>query len=136
MPGLRLSWLPQELAICQLASDAPIPEWAKSSAFSSITRTPAELSIVCERAAVPANALPETSRDTLSCDQPWKALRIEGPLDLNLIGIALQVLEPLAAAGISVFVISTFDTDYILVRGENVAKTTEALTASGHAFGE
>ena len=128
MPGLQLRWLPQELAICQLPPDAPIPEWARSSAFVSITRTPAELSVVCER-----SVLPETIPAT-KFDAPWKALRIEGPLDLNLIGIALQVLEPLAAAGISVFVISTFDTDYILVRGENVAKTTEALTASGHTF--
>ncbi len=128
MPGLQLSWLPQELAICQLPPDAPIPEWAQSSAFVSITRTPAELSIVCECPSLP-DSIPGAIRDA-----PWKALRIEGPLDLNLIGIALQILEPLAAAGISVFVISTFDTDYILVRCQYVTRATDVLTGAGHSF--
>ena len=129
MPGLQLSWLPQELAICRFPPDATIPDWARSSAFSNITRTPEELSIVCEHSALPADLAAPTTTDA-----PWKALRIEGPLDLNLIGIALKILKPLAAAGISVFVISTYDTDYILVRAEHAAHATDTLTASGHTF--
>ena len=78
-------------------------------AFTSITRTPDELSIVCDEDAVPAD---------IKAERGWRTLRIEGPIPFEMVGVAAALLSPLAEAGISIFLVSTFDTDYLLVKDE------------------
>src|SRR5689334_7824230 len=125
MHSLRLRPLPWRLAICRLPPGSPVPDWATCSPFLSITRTPAELSIVCDSATVPPGII---------SDGPWIAVQIEGPLALTLIGVLPSLLNPLAAASISVFVMSTFDTDYNLARESDLEKALTALRTAGHAM--
>ncbi len=103
---LRLRVMPGELAVCRLSPDAPRPSWA-GGGFVSITRSPGELSVVCAADAVP--------RD-VRAERGWRALVLTGEFDFNLVGVLKQILDPLAEAGVSVFAISTYDTDYVLVR--------------------
>ena len=107
--GLVLRLLDGELAILQLSADAAIPEWLRISAtpLVSITRTANELSIVC-----PVTEMPQG----ITCEAGWRAFVVEGKQDFSAVGILSSILTPLADAGISIFSISTFDTDYILVR--------------------
>jgi hypothetical protein len=103
---LVLRVLPDSLAVCRLAPDAPRPTWAKGS-FVSITRSPAELSVICDEGAVPSD---------IRAERGWRALELHGTFDLALVGVLKRVLDPLAEGGVSAFVLSTFDTDYVLVR--------------------
>lgn len=119
---LRLALLPATVAVCRLAPDTPWPEWPRG-AFTSITRTPDELSVVCDEDAVPAE---------VRSDRGWRVLRVEGPLAFELTGIAASLTAPLAAAEISVFLIATFDTDYLLVKEEVLQRATGALRDAGH----
>jgi hypothetical protein len=112
------------LAVCQLPGDAPVPAWALDArSLVSITRTPEELSIVCRAELVPA---------TVKQEAGWRAFRIEGPLDFGLTGILASVLEPLAQAGVSIFAVSTYNTDHVLVREAKLDAAIEALRAAGH----
>lgn len=123
-PRLTLSLQSQALTVCQLEAGAPIPAWAASAnGFVSITRTGEELSIVCEAGVPPANLKHETG---------WRAFKIDGPLDFGLTGILASVLDPLAKAGVSIFAISTYNTDYILVKEDRVAEAIQALERAGH----
>ena len=121
--ALRLSVLEDHFAICRLEHDSELPGWATEAGFSSITCTPDELSIVCRQENVPDGATREDG---------WRALGIEGPLDFSLVGILASVAAPLAEAGISVFAISTYDTDYVLVREEALGTAVAVLRESGH----
>jgi hypothetical protein len=115
--------LPDRLSVCRLdAGDVP-PSWALASPFFSITRTSEELSVVCLEASVPEGNRAETG---------FRALAVEGPLDFSLTGVLSSLLDPLARAGISVFAISTFDTDYVLVRERELAPAIAALREAGH----
>jgi len=78
-----------------------------------------ELSIVCSQACIPSN---------IKCEKDWKALKIEGPLDFSLIGILCSISAILAQNGISIFAISTYDTDYILVKEKDITKAINALS--------
>ena len=120
---LTLSLLKGRFAVCRLAPGHEVPAWASGGAFASITRTGDELSVVCAEGAVP-----EGTR----CERGWRILRIEGPLNFELTGILASVGAPLAAAGVSIFAVSTFDTDYVLVREETVERAIAALGAAGH----
>jgi len=120
--AMQLRTLCGNLAVCRLNPHDPIPGWTQG-AFTSITRTPEELSIVCGAHAVPAGIRAESG---------YRALAVQGPLDFALTGILASLAQPLAAANISIFAISTFDTDIILVREENYASAVQALTAAGH----
>ena len=112
------------LAVCRLAADDEIPQWALTGVgFASVTRTADELSLVCAASAVPQG---------IQCEQGWRLFRIEGPLDFTLTGILASVAQPLAEAGISIFTISTYDTDYVMVKEQDVEKAVHALTAAGH----
>lgn len=91
--------------------------------FWNISRTADELSVVCAEGQVPAG---------VTCNKGWRCFKLEGPLDLALTGIAAAITVPLAAAGINVFCLATYDTDYFLVRSDKVGEATAALTASGH----
>jgi hypothetical protein len=105
--------LPEEFAVCRLAPDAPRPTWA-GGAFTSVIRTPSELAVVCDEAAVPSD---------VRVERGWRALVLTGAHDLALVGVLKRILDPLAEAGVSVFVVSTFDTDYVLVRRFEAAVT-------------
>lgn len=94
----------------------------------SVTRTDAELSIVCAESAVPA---------TVECaERGWRALRVAGPLDFNAIGVMARLTAPLAEAGISILALATFDTDYLLVRAPDLSRALAALRAAGHRVGK
>ena len=91
--------------------------------FFSVTRTPAELSAVCDVAAVSPG---------VKSDGPWSVLAVRGPLDLNLIGVLAGLAMPLAVAGISIFAVSTYDTDYVLVRNHDLDRAVRVLRDAGH----
>lgn len=115
--------LPGRYSVCRLAADAEMPGWALGGEFISITRTAGELSLVCHEAVVPAG---------VRCEPGWRVLRLEGPFAFDQVGILLAVLSPLAEAGVSVFAISTFDTDYVLVKEHLLEQARAALAAAGH----
>ena len=120
---LTLTVLPETLAICRLSVDVAVPEWAMIGEFVSITHTAAELSIVCAEANVPLD---------VKADRGWRALKVAGPLDFALTGVLAALADPLARAHMSIFAISTFDTDYLLVQGHNLTRACEVLQQAGH----
>ncbi len=120
---LKFRQIPGTYAIVRLAPDAPVPDWATKGAFSSITRTPDELSVVCPIENLPANVL---------SSHRWICLKLEGPFPFSLTGILLSFIEPISASGIPVFSISTFDTDYVLIQEEHEGTTLDLLQAVGH----
>ena len=122
MPSLPLTLLPDHLAVCRLAPDAPLPTWVAGPGFVSVTRTDEELSITVAQDRVPGDVV---------AVGPWRALKVQGPLDFTLTGILAALTAPLADAGISLFAIATYDTDYILVRAETLEAAITALTAAG-----
>ena len=121
--SLTLTVLPNRFGICRLDAEAFVPEWANQSSFFSVTRTPHELSVVCAEVCIP---------EDVSCDKEWKCLEVQGPLDLSATGILSSLSLTLTHAGISIFVVSTYDTDYLLVKEENLAKAIQALASAGH----
>ncbi len=122
---MTLSFLSGRFAVCRLTKDEALPAWALGGPFVSVTRTLDELSIVC-----PAECIP----DGVRCEKGWRCLRVRGTLDFAEIGILSSILEPLANARISVFVISTYDTDYVLIKQENETQARAVLAAAGHAL--
>jgi hypothetical protein len=112
-------------AVCRLGPTEPVPAWATSGALCSVTRTPSELSVVCPHTSVP---------DGIQSEREWRCLAVAGPLDFVLAGILASLATPLAAAGIALFALSTYDTDYLLVKADQVPRAVEALTAAGHQF--
>lgn len=122
--SLELEVLPDTLAICRLPADAAVPPWvAAADRFATISRTKDELSITAVQSAIPAE---------VRCERDYRALRVRGPLPLYLIGVLASIAGPLADAGISIFAISTFDTDYVLVKGPDLDKAVATLTRAGH----
>jgi len=121
MKSMELILLPDALAICRLHKDAQIPDWALAGSFYAVVRTEDELSIVCPDGHPP----PETESNP-----GWRALKVQGPLAFDEIGILAGLTAPLAEAGIPVFVFSTFDTDYLLVKEANLSKTVRLLGSS------
>ena len=108
-----------QMAICRLPSNAPLPGWMETPVdFFSITRTRDELSIVCKEACIPVH---------IKCERDWSLLKVDGPLDFALTGILASLVSPLAHAGISVFAISTFDTDYLLVKSDRLEEAVNIL---------
>ena len=122
-PRLRLDLRPERFAVTRLEAGAPVPDWASVSAFASITRTANELSVVCVESSVP-NAPP--ARRGLRC------LSVRGPLDFAQVGVLAALARPLAEAGVSIFVVSTFDTDHLFVPDESLDVALESLRRAGH----
>lgn len=120
-----ISVLQDNFAVCRLSAFDPLPDWVLKDPLSSITRTPEEYSVVC-----PHESIPE--KDKFSCESEWKCLKIHGPLDFSEVGIISNLTSILAAAEISVFVLSTYETDYILVKKMNIDKAAQVLTESGN----
>jgi hypothetical protein len=128
MPHPRvLVVLPLRLAVCRLGPKDPLPGWATGGEFCSITRTADELSIVCSQDLVP---------DGTRCEREWRCLRVAGAMPFELLGVVAGLTAPLAAAGLSVFVLSTFDTDYLLVKQPQWAAALEVLGRQGYAIDE
>ena len=121
--NLTLSLLSDTYAICRLGPEADIPSWALAGDFCSVTRTIEELSLVCLQEVVP-----EGTR----CEKGYRCLKVGGPLDFSLTGILNSLTIPLAEAGISVLAISTFDTDYLLVKESQVDRAIQELVHAGH----
>lgn len=120
---LVISLLDETLAICRADPAAPIPLWATAGAFWTISRTSDELSIVCSQEHVPAD---------IQSIGDWRCFKVEGPLDFALTGILAALATALANAGISIFALSTYDTDYLLVKQEQVERAADALRSLGH----
>jgi len=122
--GLRLDLLAPPLALLQLPAASHVPEWtAATRHFLSITRTPTELSIVLDAAVVPSD---------IAAEGAYRAFRVQGPLPLHLVGILAALATPLAEAGVPIFPIATYDTDYLLVKEADVPRAQEALRRAGH----
>jgi hypothetical protein len=123
MHRLSLSVLPDRLAICRLPPDSAIPGPPAGGGLWSVTRTADELSLV----------LPEAARHPdWPAETGWRAFRVDGTLDFALTGVMASLADPLAAATLSLFAISTYDTDYVLVRERDLERATAALGAAGH----
>ena len=120
---LRLTTLPFTFAICRLDVESPFPVWSAPSRMLAIVRTDEELSIVCQQELVPPG---------VACERDWRGLKVAGPLDFALTGILARLAGPLADAGIPIFVISTYDTDYLLVKGEQLPAASAVLRAAGY----
>ncbi len=123
MEGLSLAILPDVLAICRVPSDTPLAEVPTEGRFWSATRTQDELSIV-----IPDDQVPQDWQ----AERGWRCLQVRGKLDFEVTGVLSALAAPLAFAGISIFVVSTFDTDYILVREPDLNRACEVLSAHGH----
>jgi hypothetical protein len=135
---LRLSLLRERLAVCRLPAAAALPAWAAAPAagFSSVTRTARELSLVVPEAVLPEAVVGSGGAvgtlDELRVEPGFRALEVAGPLDFSLVGVLASLTAPLAEAGVSLFAVSTFDTDYVLLREEDLPRAVAALTAAGH----
>ena len=127
-PHLPLDVLAETLAVCRLSADSPISPWvAADSPFTTITRTPNELSITTVQTAVPTG---------VPCERDYRAIKVRGPLPLDLIGIFASLAGPLAEAGLSIFAISTYATDYILVKQQDLPAALDVLRQAGHTVTE
>jgi hypothetical protein len=114
-----------EFSVCQIPVDSPWPVPARAQSLFSVSRTAREISIVCDADEAPAGARVEPG---------WRCLEVVGPLDFQLVGVLAGLTRCLASAGVSVFVISTYDTDLILVREHDLEPAMTALAQSGYAF--
>ncbi len=125
MQALTLVALPGMYSVSRLLASQPIPAWAIRGDFVSITRDceTDELSIVCPEQDV--------AHDVKS-ERGWRCLWVTGPLDFQLVGVLAGLVNPLARAGIPVFVISSFDTDYVLIKAENLEMAVTVLGEAGH----
>ena len=120
---MRLERFPETLAVVRLGPGSELPPWAESSSLLSVTATATETSLVCA-----ARSVPTKSRH----HKPLTAYAVTGPLDLTAIGVLVDLLAPLAEAGISVFTVSTFDTDWILVPSADADRAADAWRDQGH----
>ena len=122
LPKLVLSVLFETFTIHKLSPDASIPEEILKSNYYSVSKTENELSLVCSEII---------EVQSLQCSKGWKCIKVKGPLDFNLTGILAGISDILAQANISIFAISTFATDYILVRTHDFSSATTKLRQAG-----
>jgi len=124
-PGLRLRATAWRLAVCRFPADAPPPAWVfhAGAEFYSVTRTPHELSVVCAEDDLP----PSVDRQV---ERGWRAFEVVGPLPFDVTGVMSGLTTPLAAAGIPVFALSTYDTDYLLVRSADFGRASAILAGA------
>lgn len=125
-PRLPLLLLGQRLAVCRLHPDYPVPDWTRlSRAFLTVSTTPTELSIVAIESVVPGD---------VRAERGYRALVVKGELPQDLIGVFASMAGPLAEAGIPIFAISTFDTDYVLVKEQLLEQAIGVLETAGHVI--
>lgn len=127
MVARSLVVLPQRFAVCRLSGDAAIPTWAAEGEFFSITRTADELSLVCSQDLVPEGIL---------CEREWRCLRVAGTMAFSTVGVVAGLSRPLAEAGIGIFIVSTFDTDYLLAKAQDWPRVIEVLRRQGYTIRE
>jgi hypothetical protein len=125
-PVLELRTLDETFALARLPADAPVPEWVGGNDLLAVVRTRNELSIVCRDETVP--------QKVTEVERGFRCLAVVGTLDFALTGVIASLAQPLADAGISIFGISTYDTDHILVRADRLEEAKAALRAAGHTF--
>jgi len=126
-PRLRLSILPRVFAVCSLPPGGAIPDFSDISSIISITKTSKEITVVCDE-----NHIPDHCKKSGS----FKCIKVEGSFDLNATGVLASIAEPLAQNKISIFVLSAYDTDYILVHAEHIDAAVSCLSEFGHTFVE
>lgn len=112
-------------SICKLPPNDDIPDWMNINKFYSVTKTDEELSILCVQQNIP---------NDIECEKDWKVLKINSKLDFSLVGVISQISKLLAENSISIFVISTFDTDYICIKEKDLLKSIEILKQAGNIF--
>ena len=122
-PGMSLLF--ESYGVCRLEAKATIPSWAFEGSFFSVVKTHDEVSVVCEEKAIPID---------VTCERNWRILKIEGPLDFGLVGILADLSSVLAAVEVSIFAISTYDTDYILLKDDRLMVGMTALEKSGYTI--
>jgi hypothetical protein len=121
---MQLAIFPDTIAVCRFSPDIEIPNWVgKQRSLLSITYTDDELSIVCSESIVPAG---------IQCERGWRAIKVLGPLDFSLTGILASLVVPLAEHAIPIFALSTYDTDYLLLKETNLERACAILTKHGH----
>ncbi len=120
-----LSLLKGKFAVCRLEKSSPIPDWLKESTFCSISRTYDELSFVCSQESIP---------ECIKCDKDWRCFQVEGPIPFNVTGVIASLTAPLADAKIPVFVFSTYDTDYFMVKDRDLVRARAVLESAGHTI--
>lgn len=123
--SLTMKLLNEKYGVCRLDTLENLPEWAFKSDFYSITKTRDELSIVCLEENIPSH---------INCEKNWRILKVEGPLDFSLIGILSSISSILAKEKISIFVISTFDTDYILIKEKDLSQAIRSLEGEDYTI--
>lgn len=121
--SLTLEQVEGTFAVCRLGPKEPVPAWLAHGPFVSITRTDAELSVVCPEDAVPPG---------VHAEKAWRCLRVKGPLGFGITGILASLAAPLAGSGVSIFVLSTYDTDYLLVPDRDIDRARHVLERAGH----
>ncbi|GBG58434.1 amino acid-binding protein [Sporomusaceae bacterium FL31] len=120
---LTLEILPNKIGVCKLDAQSAVPIWTCKGEFFSITKTPEELSIVCSEDNIPKDVL---------CERGWRAFKVQGTLDFGLVGILAKITAALANAGLGIFAVSTYNTDYILVKEKDLEYAIIALHNDGH----
>jgi hypothetical protein len=126
--NLKYRVLAERLAVCRLAPNAPTPARAVEGEFFCVVRTANELSIVCPENACAGDQIPEHAL----VEPGWTALKLEGPFPFSMTGVLASFIRPLAEAKIPIFAISTFDTDYVLIKSEDLPRAVVTLSAAGH----
>lgn len=125
MPKVVLHLIAGQFAVCRLDASEPVPIWAGSVVFSSVTRNADELSVICPAGQVPAE---------IKAERDWCLLKFAGPFGFQEVGILASVATPLAAAGISLLAVGTFDTDYVFIKAGDLESARRVLQAAGHTF--
>jgi len=115
-------------AVYRLAPDSELPPGIFDRPFCCVTRTEDELSIVCAESSLDMETVQV-------CEPGWRLIEAEGPLDFGLVGVLRSITTPLAEAGISVFAVSTYDTDYLMIKDAHLHNAVKALTRTGFAIG-
>jgi len=122
---LTLFLLPETFAICHFVPGTPLPNWVQTNAFFSLTSTSEEVSLVCLLESLPSD---------VDADRDWRCFKLLGPIPFSLTGILNAITAPLAQANLGIFTISTYDTDYVLVKQEVLPQALSALTDAGHTI--
>ncbi|MET0581165.1 MAG: ACT domain-containing protein [Pseudoxanthomonas sp.] len=120
--ALSLKTIPGAFAVCRFPAGSEVPHWFHPGGFASVSWSHEELSIVCDESQVP---------EDVQCERGWHCLMLQGPFAFELTGVLLTVLQPLALARIGIFAVSTFDTDYVLVKDHAFEQAKHVLVESG-----
>jgi len=124
MSKLTLELVQGNFIICRLSATSPLPAWAFSGPFISITKTTDELSII----TIDDNRIPKD----IQCERQWKCLKLQGPFPFHMTGVLSSILNPLAQAEIPILAVSTFDTDYVMIKDKNLSIAIDVLKQNGH----